>query len=143
MWRSGELLCARGFQSAVGCVNAERGNTIWSRNVGGTRGIGGDAQYVFGADGSDRLTAWKIGNGDTFWTAEQFQNRKLSVPVSIGTTVLVGDFEGAVHLGPARRWPACPPMARRSRPRRWCWAAPCWWPRAMAVFTRSGQNRLT
>jgi len=98
MLRSGELLCARGFQSAVACVNAERGNTIWSRNVGGTRGIGGDAQYVFGADGSDRLTAWKIANGETFWTAEQFQNRKLSVPLSLGNSVIVGDFEGYVHL---------------------------------------------
>jgi outer membrane protein assembly factor BamB len=98
MLRNGELLCARGFQSAVGCVNAERGNTIWSRNVGGTRGIGGDAQYVFGSDGSDRLSAWKMANGDTFWTAEQFQNRKLSAPVSVGSTVVVGDFEGYVHF---------------------------------------------
>jgi outer membrane assembly lipoprotein YfgL len=98
MWRSGELLCARGFQSAVGCISGERGNTVWSRNVGGTRGIGGDAQYVYGADGSDRLSAWKIANGDTFWTAEQFQNRKLSSPVSLGSTVVVGDFEGYVHL---------------------------------------------
>ncbi|MDN3923027.1 outer membrane protein assembly factor BamB [Roseateles violae] len=96
--RQGEMLCARGFQSAVGCVSGERGNTIWSRNVGGTRGIGGDAQYIYGADGSDRLTAWKIGNGDTFWTAEQFQNRKLSSPAAVGEFVLVGDFEGYVHL---------------------------------------------
>ena len=58
--RSGELLCARAFQSAVGCVNAEKGSTLWSRNVGGTRGVGGDAQFVFGADGSDRLSAWNI-----------------------------------------------------------------------------------
>jgi outer membrane protein assembly factor BamB len=98
MLRSGEQLCARGFQSAVACINAERGNAIWSRNVGGTKGIGGDAQYVFGADGSDRLTAWKIANGETFWTAEQFQNRKLSVPLSLGSSVIVGDFEGYVHF---------------------------------------------
>jgi outer membrane assembly lipoprotein YfgL len=96
--RQGDSLCARAFQSAVGCVNGDRGVAIWSRNVGGVNGIGADAQYVFGADGSDRLTAWKIANGDTFWTAEQFLNRKLSVPLAFGKSVLVGDFEGYVHF---------------------------------------------
>ena len=96
--RNGETLCARAFQSAVGCVNAERGSALWSRNVGGTMGAGGDAQFVFGADGSDRLNAWKIANGDTAWTAEQFIHRKLSPPLSLGATVIVGDFEGQVHL---------------------------------------------
>ena len=96
--RQGDTLCARAFQSAVGCVNAERGVALWSRNVGGINGVGADAQYVFGADGSDRLTAWKIANGDTFWTAEQFANRKLSVPLSLGASVIVGDFEGQVHF---------------------------------------------
>lgn len=96
--RQGETLCARAFQSAVGCVSGERGVTLWSRNVGGVNGIGADANYVFGGDGSDRLTAWKIGNGDTFWTAEQFSNRKLSVPLSFEKSVIVGDFEGYVHF---------------------------------------------
>lgn len=96
--RQGETLCARAFQSAVGCVSGERGVTLWSRNVGGVNGIGADADYVFGGDGSDRLTAWKIGNGDTFWTAEQLSNRKLSVPLSFGKSVIVGDFEGYVHF---------------------------------------------
>lgn len=96
--RSGELLCARAFQSAVGCVNAEKGSTSWSRNVGGTRGVGGDAQFVFGADGSDRLSAWSSLNGDVVWTAEQFLNRRLSAPLSAGASVIVGDFEGYVHF---------------------------------------------
>jgi outer membrane protein assembly factor BamB len=96
--RSGELLCARAFQSAVGCVNGERGSVQWSRNTGGTLGVGGDAEFVFGADGTDRLTAWKTGNGDVAWVAEQLLNRKLSAPVSVGKVVAVGDFEGYVHL---------------------------------------------
>ena len=96
--RNGEVLCARAFQSAVGCISAERGATIWSRNVGGINGIGGDAQYIYGADGSDRLSAWRIATGDTAWTVEQFQNRKLGVPLATAKSVLVGDFEGYVHF---------------------------------------------
>ena len=98
MLRSGDLLCARAFQSAVGCVNADRGVALWSRNVGGVNGIGGDAKIVVGGDASDRLTAWNAANGEVNWTAEQFQNRRLSAPLVQGATVLVGDFEGYVHF---------------------------------------------
>jgi outer membrane protein assembly factor BamB len=96
--RNGETLCARAFQSAVGCVNAERGSALWSRNTGGMLGVGGDAQFVFGADALDRITAWKTANGDVAWTNEQFLNRKLSAPLSVGSSVVFGDLEGYVHF---------------------------------------------
>ncbi|MDT8998516.1 outer membrane protein assembly factor BamB [Paucibacter sp. APW11] len=96
--RADNLLCARAFQSAVGCVNAERGVQQWMRNTGGVRGVGGDKEQIIGADGSDRMTAWKTSNGDVLWTADQFQHRKLSPPVVVGKQVLVGDLDGQVHL---------------------------------------------
>ena len=96
--RQGELICARAFQSSVGCINAERGSSLWSRNVGGTNGIGADAQTVVAGDASDRLSAWRLANGDLAWSADQFQHRKLSEPVLLNKQVLVGDYEGQVHL---------------------------------------------
>jgi len=96
--RQGELICARAFQSSVGCVNAERGSAVWSRLVGGANGIGGDAQLIVAGDASDRLSAWRLANGDLAWSADQFQLRKLAEPVVVGAQVLVGDFEGQVHL---------------------------------------------
>ncbi|WP_422013243.1 outer membrane protein assembly factor BamB [Roseateles sp.] len=96
--RQGELICARAFQSSVGCVNAERGSAVWSRLVGGANGIGGDAQLIVAGDASDRLSAWRLANGDLAWSADQFQLRKLSEPVVLGQQVLIGDFEGQVHL---------------------------------------------
>lgn len=96
--RQGDLICARAFQSAVGCVNAERGSALWSRNFGGMNGIGGGATAVVAADASDRITAWGLGNGDVMWTADQFQHRRLSAPLVVGKNVVVGDFEGQVHF---------------------------------------------
>ncbi|WP_457325007.1 outer membrane protein assembly factor BamB [Roseateles sp. P5_E11] len=96
--RQGEVICARAFQSSVGCVNAERGSALWNRVVGGTNGIGADAQVVVAGDASDRLSAWKLANGDLAWSADQFQRRKLSEPVVTAKQVLIGDFEGQVHL---------------------------------------------
>jgi outer membrane protein assembly factor BamB len=96
--RQGEVVCARAFQSSVGCVNAERGSALWNRVVGGTNGIGADDTVVVAGDASDRLSAWKLANGDLAWSADQFQHRKLSEPVLLNKQVVVGDYEGQVHL---------------------------------------------
>jgi outer membrane assembly lipoprotein YfgL len=96
--RAGDVVCARAFQSAVGCANAERATLQWSKNVGGIDAVGGDAEYIFGADASDRITAWRTANGDVAWSNERFLNRGLSGPVSAGKTVVFGDSEGYVHF---------------------------------------------
>lgn len=96
--RQGELICARAFQSAVGCVNAERASAAWSRNIGGMNGVGADDQVVVAGDASDRLTAWRLANGDLAWSGDQFLNRKLTEPVLLAKQVLLGDFEGYVHV---------------------------------------------
>ncbi|MFG6465909.1 outer membrane protein assembly factor BamB [Roseateles sp. BYS87W] len=95
--RQGDLVCARAFQSSVGCVNVERGSAVWNRVVGGVNGIGADDSVVVAGDASDRLSAWKLANGDLAWSADQFQRRKLAEPVVLNKQVLVGDFEGYVH----------------------------------------------
>ncbi|MBV8501100.1 MAG: outer membrane protein assembly factor BamB [Paucibacter sp.] len=97
-FRQGTTICARAFQSAVGCANADRGAPLWMRNTSGAEAIGGDAEQVYAADASDRLSAYKLANGDTAWLAEQFLNRKLSAPLGFAGAVMVGDFEGYLHF---------------------------------------------
>ncbi len=99
--RLGDQLCARAFQTAVGCVNitsADRASLRWSRIAGGQQAIGGDADFIFGADGSDRLSAWKTAGGELAWSNERLLFRGLSAPLSAGRTVAFGDVEGQVHF---------------------------------------------
>ena len=95
--RVGEWVCARSFQAAVGCVNAERGTAAWSKNVGGTDAVAADAQFVFAGDASDRISAWKTPNGDAAWTSDKLMHRGLSAPLSIGASVVYGDADGILH----------------------------------------------
>ena len=95
--RVGDVLCARSFQAAVGCVNAERGASVWSKNIGGTDAIGGDAEFVFAGDASDRISAWKTASGDVAWTTDKLLYRTLSAPLSFGKSVVFGDEEGTLH----------------------------------------------
>lgn len=96
--RRGDLFCARAFQSAVGCVNAARGTLAWSKPVGGIQAVAADADYVFAADASDRISAWKLAGGAPAWSNESLLHRELSAPVSVGRTVVFGDAEGWVHF---------------------------------------------
>jgi outer membrane assembly lipoprotein YfgL len=96
--RVGDRVCARAFQSAVACVDASKGSALWSRNVGGIQAVASDRDLVFGADASDRVTAWRAGNGDIAWTTEKYLYRSLSGAVAVGATVVFGDSDGYVHF---------------------------------------------
>lgn len=95
--RLGDTVCARAFQSAVGCARADTGTLRWSRNVGGIQAVGGDTELVVGGDASDRVTAWKTPSGDIAWTQEGLLYRGLSAPLMLEHAVLFGDIEGYVH----------------------------------------------
>lgn len=95
--RVGDMVCVRSFQAAVGCVNAERGTLSWTKPAGGTVGVAGDEQWVFGADGSDRITAWKASSGEVGWQSEAYLHRGLSAPLATPRAVVFGDAEGVVH----------------------------------------------
>jgi len=95
--RVGEVICARAFQSAVACVNAERGSPVWTRNAGGVTGVGADAQMVVGTDASDRISAWRIADGTIAWTVEKLLYRNLTAPLGVGKAFVMGDVEGMVH----------------------------------------------
>jgi len=96
--RVGDRVCARAFQSAVACADAARGALLWSRTVGGIQAVAADAERVYGADASDRITAWRSDNGDVAWTSEKLLYRGLSGALAVGPVVVFGDSEGYVHF---------------------------------------------
>jgi outer membrane protein assembly factor BamB len=95
--RSGDLVCARSFQAAVGCVDAQRGQIAWTKALGGTDAVAGDSELLFGADASDRLTAWRTATGDVAWTTEALMFRGLGPPAAIAGSVVFGDADGTLH----------------------------------------------
>ena len=96
--RVGDQVCVRSFQAAVGCVNGERGALLWTKPVGGTDGVAADDQFVFGADATDRITAWKSATGEAAWTSEKMLHHGLGAPLVTGKTVIFGDKAGLLHF---------------------------------------------
>ncbi len=96
--RVGDLVCARSFQVAVGCVNAARAALLWSKNFGGTQGLAADADQVYAADASDRIQVWKTSTGLPLWSTDALLNHGLSAPVLTGNMLVLGDERGMVHF---------------------------------------------
>ncbi|KKW67976.1 hypothetical protein AAV94_07335 [Lampropedia cohaerens] len=96
--RAGDSVCAQAFQAAIGCVDADRGLTVWTQRLGGSAGVHGDADAVFSVDATGRLQGWDRRDGRQLWLSDSLQYRKLSGPLLVGRVVMVGDADGLVHL---------------------------------------------
>lgn len=96
--RDGDVVCARAFQAAVGCVNAARGSLLWSKPASGFVGVHGDSKYVFGVESDGKLMAWRRTDGERAWVSERLRHRNLTAPLVVGRSVAVGDETGLLHL---------------------------------------------
>jgi outer membrane protein assembly factor BamB len=94
--------CARAFQAGVSCVDAARPALTWQRKQTGHRELAADGQHLYGADATDRLSAWKLGNGDTVWSSDAWAFRQLTGMASLPQALVFGDAQGWLHwVGPS------------------------------------------
>ncbi|PUE10525.1 outer membrane protein assembly factor BamB [Limnohabitans sp. T6-20] len=96
--RQGNAVCVRAFQSAVSCVDANRGTTLWTRPAQGHEGLDGDENLVFGAESDSKVVAWQRQGGQPAWTQDALRFRGLSAPLVLGRSVVLGDDKGLVHF---------------------------------------------
>lgn len=91
-------LCARAFQASVACADLAGGRVEWVQKSNGGDGISGDATTVVGAESNGNLVAWSRQDGRRIWASERLRYRRLSAPLLLGRSVVVGDDSGTVHF---------------------------------------------
>lgn len=96
--REGDSICVRAYQASVACVDASKGQTQWTKAAQGAVGVSGDAQSVVSTESNGRVRLWSRQSGETIWTIESLAHRNLSAPLLVGNSIVVGDYEGYVHV---------------------------------------------
>lgn len=96
--RQGEVVCVRAFQASVACVDALRGQILWSRAAQGHQGLDGDGSHVFGVESDSKLRAWSRQDGQLLWSQDQYRFRQLTAPRVWNAVLAVGDAQGQVHF---------------------------------------------
>ena len=96
--RVGNSVCVRAFQASLGCVNAARGNLLWSKPAHGVDGLDGDDRLLFGTEADGTVQAWQRADGERAWSTERLRYRGLTAPLLAGRSLAIGDATGFIHL---------------------------------------------
>ena len=96
--RDGDVVCTRAFQANVGCVNASRGNLLWTVPANGAQGVRGDNKFLFGTESDGSVQAWSTADGQRAWKSEALRYRGLTTPLVVGRSIAIGDSVGILHL---------------------------------------------
>jgi outer membrane protein assembly factor BamB len=96
--RVGDVVCVRAFQAAVGCVNAERGQGLWTRPSAGEMGVSGNENLVIAPMSNGVVQAFNRANGERLWDTERLKYRMLSAPLVTPRGVLIADNGGWLYV---------------------------------------------
>ena len=96
--RVDNVVCARAYQAAIGCVDAARGTLLWTKPANAAEGVHGDEGLVVGSELDGKVIAYKRADGERVWTSDRLQYRNLTAPLLLGRSVVVGDSTGLVHF---------------------------------------------
>ena len=96
--RESDVICARSFQTAVGCVDTQRGTLLWTKPANGSLGVHGDDKSIYGVESDGKIISWRRTDGERVWVSELLRYRNLTTPLILGRSLVVGDDGGLVHL---------------------------------------------
>lgn len=94
----GTQICAVAYQGRVACFDALRGETLWARDASSVAGMGLDARNAYVTDEQDAIQALDRNRGASLWKQDKLRGRWATAPLALGRYVIVGDFEGYVHV---------------------------------------------
>lgn len=98
VYRYGDVLCVRAFQAQVGCVNAVKGNLLWTRSANGDLGLSGNVDALIGVESNGVVLAWARNSGERLWDSDRLKYRRLSAPLVSDKGLVVADTLGHIFV---------------------------------------------
>jgi len=92
------VLVAATFQGNITAIDLQQGRPIWQEKISSIRDLSEARARVIAVDEKDIVKAFGLSSGATLWQQEGLKLRNVSSPVSIRGNVMIGDFEGFVHI---------------------------------------------
>lgn len=86
------------YQGQLTTLDLAEQRVLWSQDISSLNSPATDGQAVYVATTDGHLRAFALADGRPLWDNDQLLNRQLSNPVVLGSTVVVGDYDGVLHL---------------------------------------------
>ncbi|HEX7403714.1 MAG TPA: outer membrane protein assembly factor BamB [Usitatibacter sp.] len=94
----GSQVCAGAFQGKIACFEIQSRNMVWSRDVSTSRALARDGKNIYAVDDSSAVQALEKAQGASVWKQDKLQYRRLTAPVIVDARVVVGDYQGYLHV---------------------------------------------
>lgn len=94
----GDTVYAVSYQGKLAIIDLRSGNLGWARDMSSYTGLAVDFSKIYVTDADSKVWALSRDNGASVWKQEDLHNRALTAPTLFGDYVVVGDFEGYLHL---------------------------------------------
>jgi len=99
MIQRGAQLFAATYQGNVVAMNlAANGRIMWAKETSSISGLGSGFGNIYLATEDSELNAYGMDDGRDIWETDALLYRKITTPVAISSYIVVGDFEGYLHL---------------------------------------------
>ncbi len=94
----GRVLYAVTYQGNIVAIDAVEGQVLWSKEMSSYAGITIGERHVYVTDSDSNLWSVDRVSGNLLWKQNKLAYRKLTAPAVVGDYVVVGDFEGYIHV---------------------------------------------
>ncbi|MBA2351333.1 MAG: outer membrane protein assembly factor BamB [Burkholderiales bacterium] len=91
-------VCAAAFQGRVACFDTARGTLLWARDISSISGLATDSRAVYVVDDKSAVIALDKASGANIWKHDKLNGRRLSGPYVHRDWLIVGDYQGYVHV---------------------------------------------
>ena len=92
------ILVSASYQGNILALNLRDGKGIWQQELSTYKDLTANGNRIVAVDSEDIVRAFGIATGALIWEQEDLKKRELTAPASISNLIVVGDFEGYVHL---------------------------------------------
>lgn len=95
----GAFVYAVNYQGILAQIDPSRGSTRWTAEMSSSVGMAIDENIVVVTDEFDTVWGLSTTDGSVLWEQDALTYRKLTAPAIVdGDTIVVGDFDGYLHL---------------------------------------------
>jgi outer membrane protein assembly factor BamB len=95
---TGNKLFVVSFQGRLAAIDMSTGRLDWSREASSVVGLGQGFGNIYLAHADGILGAIDMQTGRDVWEIDALKHRDITAPISTGSYIAVGDFDGYLHI---------------------------------------------
>ena len=93
-----ETVYSAAYQSRVVAIDAPTAKILWENEISTSKDMDADESNLYAVGESDVIYAINRETGETVWEQDELLNRKLTPPAVINRHIVVGDYQGYMHV---------------------------------------------